>query len=91
MIEMRRLKSVAIFFETVLSFMLSRKIINIYKDRAWKHGDVTVKDFRKYEKLEYKRNKLKLDVDFLNNCKQPDVYPKFIIFKLPNVSNKDVS
>ena len=53
MIEMHRLKSVAIFFETVLSFMLSRKIINIYKDRAWKHGDVTVKDFRKYEKLEY--------------------------------------
>ena len=91
MIETRRLKSVAIFCETVLSFILSRKIINVYNDRAWKHGDVTVKDFRKSEKLEYKKNKLKLDVDFLNNCKQLDVYPKFIIFKLPDVSNKDVS
>ena len=48
-----------------------------------------VKDFRKYEKLEYKKNKLKSDIDFLNNCKQLGVYPKFLIFKLPNVSNKD--
>ena len=29
-----------------------------------------VKDFCKYEKLQYKKNKLKLDIDFLNNCKQ---------------------
>ena len=30
-----------------------------------------------------------LDIDFLNNCKQLGVYPKFLIFKLPNVFNKD--
>ena len=41
------------------------------------------------EKLKYKKNKLKLDIDFLNNCKQLGVYPKFLIFKLLNVSNKD--
>ena len=35
------------------------------------------------------KNKLKLDIGFLNNCKQLGVYPKFPIFKLPNVSNKD--
>ena len=29
-------------------------------------GNVTVKDFRKYEKLEYKNNKLKLGIDFPN-------------------------
>ena len=51
--------------------------------------NVIVKDFRKYEKLEYKKNKLKLGIEFLNNCKQLGVYPKFVIFKLPNVSNKD--
>ena len=50
-----------------------------------------VKDFLKYEKLEYKKNKLKLNIDFLKNWKQLDVYPKFLIFKLPNVSNKDAS
>ena len=53
------------------------------------HGIVTVKNFEKYEKLEYKKNQLKLDIDFVNNCEQLGVYPKFLIFKLPNVSNKD--
>ena len=91
MIETRRLKNTVIFFQTSLSFLLLRKIINAYKDLAWKYGNVTVKDFRKYETLEYKTNKLKLDVDFLNNGKQLGVYPKFLIFKLPNVSNKDAS
>ena len=51
MIETRRLKNV-IFIQTILSFALSRKIINIYNDIARKYGNVTVKDFRKYEKLE---------------------------------------
>ena len=70
--------------------MLSRKIINIYNDIASKYGNVTVKDLWKYEKLEYEKNKLKLDIDFLNNCKQLGVYSKFLIFKLPNVSNKGI-
>ena len=70
-------------------FSVSRKIINIYNDIARKYGNATVKDFRKNEELEYKKNKLKLNIDFLNNCKQLGVYPKFLIFKLPNVSNKD--
>ena len=60
MIEMPRLKSVVIFFQRILSFVLSRKIINIYNDIARKYGNITVKDFQKYEKLEYKKNKLKL-------------------------------
>ena len=50
MIEMRRFKNVVIFIETILSFVLSRKIINIYNDIARKYGNVTVKDFRKYER-----------------------------------------
>ena len=78
-----------IFIQTILSFMLSRKIMNIYNDIARKYGNARVKNFWKYGKLEYKKNKLKLDIDFLNNCKQLGVHPKFLIFKLPNVSNKD--
>ena len=65
--------------------MLSRKIINIYNDIARKHGNVSVTDFRKYEK----QNKLKVDINFLKISKQLGVYLKFLIFKLPNVSNKD--
>ena len=62
MIETCHLKNV-IFIQTILSFVLSRKIINIYNDIARKYGNVTVKDFWKCEKLEYKKNQLKLDID----------------------------
>ena len=72
---------------TIYNF--SRKIINIYNDIAQKYGNFTVKDFQKHEKLEYKKNKLKLNINFFNNCKQLDLHPKFLIFKLLNVSNKD--
>ena len=89
MIETRRLKNVVISIQTILNFVVSRKIINIYNDIARKYGNTTVKDFRKYEKLQCKKNKLKLDIDFLSNCKQLGVHPKFFIFKLLNVSNKD--
>ena len=51
---------VVTFIETILTFVLSRKIINIYNDIARKHGNVTVKDSRKNEKLEYKKNKTKI-------------------------------
>ena len=55
----------AISLQIFISFVLSRKIINIYNDIARKYGNVTVKDFQKYKKLEYKKKKLKLDIDFL--------------------------
>ena len=57
--------NVIIFIQTILSFVLLRKIINIYNYIAWKYGNVTVK-----EKLEYKKNKLKLYINYLSNCKQ---------------------
>ena len=69
MVEMCRLKNVLIFIQVILSLALSRSILNNYNDIAQKYGNVTVKDFRKYQKLEYKKNKLKLDIDFLNNWK----------------------
>ena len=43
MIETHRLKNVVIFIQTILSFVLSRKIINIYNDIARKYGNVTCK------------------------------------------------
>ena len=82
MIETRRLKNVVILFQTILSFVLPRKIIKIYNDIAQKHGNITVKDFQKYEKLKYKQNKFKLGIDFLNNCKQLSVYPEFFKYTL---------
>ena len=64
-------------------------LFDMLSDIARKYGNVTVKDFWKYEKLEYKKNKLNLRSNFLNNCKQLGVYPKFLIFNLPNLSHKD--
>ena len=90
MIETCRLKDVIIFIQTILSFVLSRKIINIFSDIACTYGNVTVKVFRKYETLEKKKNKFKLDINFLDNWKQLGVYRNVLIFELPNVSNKDV-
>ena len=69
MIETHPSKNVVIFIQTILSFVLSRKITNMYNNIARNYENVTVKDFLKYEKLEYKKNRLKLDIDFLNNCK----------------------
>ena len=45
MTETRRFKNVVIFIQTILSFVLSRKIININNDIARKYGNVTVKYF----------------------------------------------
>ena len=42
MIETCCLKNVVIFTQTILSFVLSRKIINIYNNIAWKYGNVTI-------------------------------------------------
>ena len=89
MSESRRFKNDVIFFQTVPRFTLSRNIVYIYNDIARKHGNFAVKDFQKYVKLKYQQNKLKLDIDFLNNCKQLCLFPNFLIFKLTNVSNKD--
>ena len=87
--EIRRLKTVVIFIQTMFSFVLSRTLVNVYKEITLKYGNVTVKDFQKYEKLESKNNQLKLEIDFYSSCKQIGVYQKFLIFKLPNIFNKD--
>ena len=60
MIETLHLKNVVIFIQRTLTFVLSKKIMNIYNDRAEKNGYVTVKDFRKYERLEYKKKETKI-------------------------------
>ena len=44
MVEAHPLKNVVIFIQTILIFVLSRKIMNIYKDIAHKYENVTVKD-----------------------------------------------
>ena len=56
MIETGSLKNVVNFIQTILIFVVPRKIVNIYHQFAWKYGNITVKDFRKLENPEWKRN-----------------------------------
>ena len=82
MIETSFLENVVFSVLRILSFALSRKIINACNDIGRKYGNFTFKDFCKYEKLEYKKKKLILDIDFLNNWKQLGLYPKFQNFQM---------
>ena len=86
MVEMRRLKNVVVFIQTILNFVLSRIIINT--TILHRNMDIYSKRFSKIWKTRVQKNKVKLDIDHINNCKKLGVYPKFLIFKLPNVSNK---
>ena len=64
MTQTRRLKNV-LFIEKICekkSFVPSKRIRNVFNDIERIYGNVTVKDFQKYEKLEYKNNKLKLGI-----------------------------
>ena len=55
MIETRYLKNV-VFFQTISSFVLPRKIMYICNGIAEKHENVTVKHFQNYEKIARRRN-----------------------------------
>ena len=79
-----------LFFPSKLKFCAVKKNYNYIQQLAQKHGNVTVEKLQKFEIQRYKK-KLKLDIDFLNNCKQLGVYPKSLIFRLLNVSNKVTS
>ena len=85
-----KLKSVVLFLKIFISLVLSRNFGNIIHDIAQNYIDVNVSDLRKLEKLHIKRNKAQLDINFLINCKNFGVFPKFINVYLPNVDEKDM-
>ena len=70
--------------------MLSGNFGNIIHDIAQNYIDINVSDLRKLEKLHIKRNKAQFDLNFLINCKNFGVFPKFINVYLPNVDEKDM-
>ena len=70
--------------------MLSRNFGNIMHDIAQNYININVSDLRKLQKLHIKQNKAQLDINFLINCKNFGVFPKFINVYLPNVDEKDM-
>ena len=47
--------------------------------------DITVNELRQLEKLGYKTGKLKLDVRYLETCRDLGICPEFLKFKPPNL------
>ena len=54
-----------------------------------RYGNTCIGMYRRLEKLYYKVNKTKLDLEFLGKCKAYNIIPKFLYFKIhnPNIRN----
>ena len=88
---MLKIKKIVLFLKLFTQLLLIRSFGNIIHDIAESSNQqLTVQDLRKLEKLYIRNNKAGLHVNFLRNCKNFNVYPKFICFKMPLASNDDV-
>ena len=64
-----------------LLFLKSYSIPDIIRKR---YGDKVLKDVRKLEKTDLKLRKCQLDLDFLNLCRDNNVIPNFLNFRMAN-------
>ena len=64
-----------------LRFPPSKSIANIIRTR---YGDSTLKNVRRLEKIDYKKRKLELDINFLETCKDAKIVPHFLQFRTAN-------
>ena len=50
------------------------------------YGNEVVKSIRYFEKLDFKRRKVVLDISYLEACKDNSIIPRFCVFKTANKS-----
>ena len=85
-----KLKKLVFIFKIIVNFVLYRSFGRIINDYAQKYKEqFSISDFRKLEKLHIKQERLRLDVNFLINCRNFHVYPKFTTLRIPNSSGID--
>ena len=72
----------AIIFLTKLRFPPGISIATVLKDRYKNNGSLAA--FRKYQRIDLKLSKAKLDLSFLTKCKSHEVIPQFSNFKVTN-------
>ena len=84
-------KQVVVNIRIYTLFVLLRTFGGIVYDFAQKYGNrIEVKDLRKFERLQIKACRLKLDINFLKNCESFQVFPKFVCYvKLPNTNHTE--
>ena len=73
--------SIVFIFILRLRFPQNKSIAQIVTDR---YGKDALKLIRKYENLDFKRKKVILDIEFLENCNKHGLIPKFVQFKVAN-------
>ena len=78
---MIRIVALVFLFLVRCRFPAKKSIIDILRKR---YGEILVKNVRKLEKLDFKHKKATLDLDFLQSCKNQNVIPKFLKFKVAN-------
>ena len=61
-----------------LRFPPKSSVANVIRGR---YGDATLKILRKFEKIDFKRRKCLLDINFLETCKDANVAPQFVQFR----------
>ena len=81
-----RVATLVFLFLARIRFPKTESIASIIRRR---YGDKVVREVRKFEKLDYKLRKVKLDLDFLFKCRDNDVIPNFLNFRLANKKLQD--
>ena len=64
-----------------LRFPAQKSIARVIADR---YGSPTVSLLRKFESIDYKERKCELDINFISNCIDHELVPKFVQFKVAN-------
>ena len=75
--------------EFIVAIILNRPFGSIIHDVANKYDKLSVTDLRKLEKLCCKLKKSELDVTFLKNCQNFQVFPKFLAFNIPHSNSRE--
>ena len=73
-------------FITRIRFPTHKPISEVVTSR---YGREALQTIRKFEKLNFKRRKLELDLDFLNKCLDQGLQPTFLRFRVPNRNLRD--
>ena len=80
-----RVAALVFLFLIRLRFPHSKSVAEVIRKR---YGQNTVKKLRKLEKVDYRLQKAQIDLEFLVNCTNNSVVPKFLNFCVANKSLK---
>ena len=72
---------IAFMFVSRTRFPVKHSIVNVLRKR---YGKMLAKDVRKFEKYDFKYKAAIHDLDFLLTCKEKNMMPKFLRFKVAN-------